>query len=138
MLHLTMENLLKTKNLRVTPFRLEVLKVFQNHENAIELSVIEDSLVDFDRITLYRTVKAFIEAGLLHEILISGEKKKLALCAQSCKSEAHIHEHIHFLCVKCNETFCLEPIKMPEIKHASFDISSFEVQAKGVCENCIS
>lgn len=131
-----MESLLKSKNLRVTPFRLEVLKVFQTTETAIDLSMIEGSLGDFDRITLYRTIKAFIDSGVLHEILISGEVKKFALCSDTCQTEGHQHEHIHFLCNVCSETFCLNLKKMPEISHYSFQISSIEVQAKGVCEGC--
>ncbi|MEO9533961.1 MAG: transcriptional repressor [Crocinitomicaceae bacterium] len=133
-----MENLLKSKNLRVTPFRMEVLSVFQKFDNAIDSAVLESELGDFDRITLYRTIKSFIDAGVLHEILISGESKKYALCAETCVSEDHSHEHIHFLCTVCNETFCLEPTKMPELQHSSFQIASFEIQAKGVCEACIS
>lgn len=131
-----MENLLKAKKLRITPFRLEVLKVFQTTETAIDLTTIETNLDDFDRITLYRTIKAFIDAGVLHEILISGEVKKFALCSDTCQTEGHQHEHIHFLCTVCSETFCLDLKKMPEISHNSFQISSIEVQAKGVCEAC--
>ena len=138
MLRLYMENLLKAKKLRITPFRIEVLKVFQNNETAVDLATIESSLGGFDRITLYRTIKVFIESGVLHEILISGDVKKYALCADSCRTEAHKHEHIHFLCTVCNETFCLDLIKMPVISHKSFQISSVEVIAKGICESCIS
>ena len=128
-----MENLLKAKKLRITPFRIEVLKVFQSNETAIDMPSIETSLGDFDRITLYRTIKVFIESGVLHEILISGDVKKYALCADDCKTEGHNHEHIHFLCTVCNETFCLDLIKMPIISHRSFQISSVEVVARTVC-----
>ena len=132
-----MENLLKSKQLRVTPFRLQVLKVFENHENAIDLTLVEEKIGDFDRITLYRTIKSFLEAGVLHEILLTGESKKYALCTDSCENGGHTHEHIHFLCTVCNETYCLEPVKMPELTHNTFQISSFEIQAKGVCKSCI-
>jgi Fur family transcriptional regulator, ferric uptake regulator len=138
MLHLGMKNLLKSKKLRVTSFRTDVLNVFQSHENAIDMGMVENELGEHDRITLYRTIKKFIDVGILHEILINGESKKYALCSHSCESEAHHHDHIHFLCTDCNETYCLEPQQMPVINHPSFQIDSFEVQAKGICDNCKS
>ena len=58
------ENLLKNKNLRLTPFRKEVLEVFTSSPNAISIGDIEDNLKQFDRITLYRTIKSFIENNL--------------------------------------------------------------------------
>ncbi|MFT4600121.1 MAG: Fur family ferric uptake transcriptional regulator [Arenicella sp.] len=131
-----MINLLKSKKLRATPFRLEVLGLFEKTTNALDLSTIESELKDFDRVTLYRTIKIFIEYGILHEILISGEVKKFALCSDGCETKSHKHDHIHFLCTICNEVFCLEPIKMPSISHDSFEITSVEVQAKGICSNC--
>ena len=131
-----MENLLKSKKLRVTAFRIEVLKAFDSFENAIDLGVLESKLGEFDRVTLYRTLKIFVEKGLLHEIFIGGESKKYALCTDQCESDNHNHDHLHFLCMKCNETFCLEPDEMPIIEHSSVQITSFEIQAKGFCLSC--
>ena len=71
--------LLKGKRLRLTSFRKEVLQVFMDNDKAIAVSDIEDALNDFDRITLYRTIKSFIEKGLIHEIVMPGDVKKLAL-----------------------------------------------------------
>src|SRR5688572_30286421 len=110
MLHLKMENLLRSRNLRVTPFRVSVLEVFKQHKNAIDLNQIEHALGDFDRITLYRTLKTFIENGLIHEIVMPGDIKKMALCKGECANEEHEHhhQHLHFKCDNCQEIFCLE------------------------------
>ena len=62
------------KQIRNTPFRLDGSKLFKASKNAISLKEIERNLT-FDRITLYRTLKLFIEKGLIHEVLHSSGKK---------------------------------------------------------------
>lgn len=133
-----MENILRKKNLRVTPFRLNVLEVFSSNKNAIDLSQIEKTLEDFDRITLYRTLKTFIECGLIHEIVMPGEVKKMALCKEDCldHNHQHNHQHLHFKCNECDEVFCLELKEFPSVKYPKFKIDRLEIQGSGVCMNC--
>ena len=133
-----METLLRSKNLRITPFRVAVLAVFKKHKNAIDIVQIEKSLKEFDRITLYRTIKTFIESGLIHEIVMPGDIKKLALCNDDCGNEnhEHHHQHLHFKCDKCDEIFCLELKLFPKITYPKFKINSLEIQGSGVCEGC--
>lgn len=133
-----MENLLKLKGLRVTPFRLSVLDVFSRYSNAIDTSLIENSLENFDRITLYRTLKTFLEKGLIHEIVMPGDIKKLALCKEECHSHdhEHNHQHLHFRCDNCQEVFCLEIKNFPEIKYPKFKIMNLEFQGSGLCSEC--
>ena len=131
-----MKTILQSKKIRVTDFRLAVLGIFNNHENAISTDQIESELKDFDRITLYRTLKIFKEKGVIHEITMPGNIKKLALCADTCSDHNHSHEHIHFHCNSCNEIFCLEVDAFPQINLDGFSINQLEVQAKGVCKAC--
>lgn len=133
-----METLLQSKSLRITPFRVAVLGVFKKHKNAIDIAQIEKSLKEFDRITLYRTIKTFIESGLIHEIVMPGDIKKLALCNDDCGNEnhEHHHQHLHFKCDKCDEVYCLELASFPKIAYPKFKINSLEIQGSGVCEGC--
>ena len=96
-----MTNLLKDKKISETPFRKEVLAIFTKYNNAIPLSVIEKELKEYNRITLYRTIKVFLEKGIIHEITISGEGSNYAICQEECNTDAHHHQHIHFKCKKC-------------------------------------
>ncbi len=132
------EKILKTKKLRVTPFRKEVLAIFLSNEHAISAQDIEETLGEHDRITLYRTIKSFINNGVIHEIVMPGDIKKMALCDPVCNHDdgLHEHNHIHFQCSKCEEVYCVEVSKLPEIKLPGFQIDEVEVQAKGVCKNC--
>ncbi|MDG0972623.1 MAG: transcriptional repressor [Crocinitomicaceae bacterium] len=130
--------LLKDKRLRLTSFRKEVLQVFMDNDKAIAVSDIEDALNDFDRITLYRTIKSFIEKGLIHEIVMPGDVKKLALCAVDCNHEegVHDHSHIHFQCKICKEVFCVDVPSLPNIDLPGYQIDEVEIQVHGVCEKC--
>ncbi len=133
-----MENLLRKKGLRVTPFRVSVLEVFSRFKNAIDTAQIENELDNFDRITLYRTLKTFIESGLIHEIVMPGDIKKLALCKEECyhHEHEHNHQHLHFRCNECDEVFCLELKEFPSVKFPKFKIDRLEIQGTGVCGNC--
>lgn len=129
----------KQKGIRKTSFRQEVLDVFLRNENAITVSQIEESIGTHDRITLYRTIKTFIEKGLIHEIVMPGDIKKLALC-QDCDhshehQHSHQHEHVHFHCEKCNEVICVSN-ELPAIVLKGYQIDSIEIQAHGVCPKC--
>jgi Fur family ferric uptake transcriptional regulator len=132
------EKLLKDKNIRTTPFRLAVLDVFERHKNAIGLSTIEEKIGAHDRITLYRTLKTFIEQGIIHEITLPGGEKRMALCADDCEHDGHQHqhEHIHFQCKNCNEIFCVDVDDFPKIKLKHYKIDSLEITAKGLCKKC--
>ena len=132
------EKLLKSKKIRLTPFRKEVLEVFVNIPNAIAVADIEAKLKQFDRITLYRTIKSFIEKGLIHEIVMPGDIKKLALCPAECSSVNHVHtaQHIHFRCKMCENIFCLDLHEFPEINIPKFKVDSIEIQGTGICNIC--
>lgn len=126
----------KKNQIRETPFRAAVLKLFNASSNALSLKEIESRLDAFDRITLYRTLKLFTEKGIIHEVL-HPKGKKYALCQDSCNEHKHKHEHLHFHCSKCKETLCVEsPIE--EIKLRGYTIDSTEISVYGICEKCHS
>ena len=113
-----MKDLLKNKKISQTPFRTRVLDILNSHKNAIPLSMIENELSSYNRVTLYRTIKSFIEKGLIHEILISGEDSKYAI-SKNDKSTIS-KQHIHFKCEKCDALFCSEisePLTISIAKH---------------------
>ena len=125
------------KKIRVTSFRKEVLHVFQENDHAITVAQIESAIGKHDRITLYRTIKTFIDKGLIHEIVMPGDIKKLALCQDSCDDHAHVHthNHVHFHCEKCNEVICVDN-ELPVVSLSGYQIDSIEIQAHGICPAC--
>lgn len=129
--------LLREKGLRATPFREKVLWIFEKQASAIDMEILENELGEFDRITLYRTLRSFIDKGIIHEIMMPGETKKMAICNESCNDTFyHNHEHVHFKCKVCNQISCLELKEYPEIRLRNYIVESTEIQAVGVCEQC--
>lgn len=129
------ELLLKTKNTRITNFRKNVLAILMSKKRAIPVSFIEKSLVNYDRITLYRTLKLFKNKGIIHEIMDNNKNSCYAICEESC-GESHQHKHIHFECSECNVVLCLDIEKFPDIKLKNYTIKNIEIQAMGICEKC--
>ncbi|MCF6270201.1 MAG: transcriptional repressor [Melioribacteraceae bacterium] len=131
-----MTNLLKNKKISETPFRKEVLSIFTKYNNAIPLSIVEKELREYNRITLYRTIKIFLEKGIIHEIIITGEKSNYAICQEECVTNLHYHQHIHFKCNRCGIVSCVEIGKFPAIILPKYKIEQLEIQATGLCKKC--
>ena len=129
-------SVLKNKGLKETAFRKDVLDVFAKHKNAIPVTTIEKALKEFDRTTLYRTLKVFIDKGVIHEIALNGNQTNYAMCAHTCSDQEHQHQHVHFKCDTCSKVFCVEVEKLPAIKLKGYQINQLEIQASGVCVNC--
>lgn len=132
--------IIKQKGLRVTPFREKFLKLFLDSDVALSVADVEEQIGEHDRITLYRTIKSFIKKGIIHEIVMPGDIKKLALCNMGCDGGRghHEHNHIHFHCSSCNEVFCLEVNEVPDLNLSGYRVDQVEVQAKGICNSCKS
>ena len=71
--------ILKDHKLSVTKVRLEVLQIFKDAgHKALTNQDIEDKLGKVDRITLYRTLRAFESAGLIHQAVDMAELDKIS------------------------------------------------------------
>lgn len=126
---------LSKKGIRSTEFREQLLNIFESNNAAIDMMSIEKELKEFDRITLYRTIKTFLEKGILHEINIGGSKK-YALCASECEEHHHHHNHVHFHCKKCNDTSCIEADEQLKLNLPEYRIHDIEIQLTGICPKC--
>lgn len=131
-----MENLFRNRKISETPFRQDVLAIFKKHDHAIPLTVVEEELGNYNRVTLYRTIKVFLEKGILHEIAISGESSNYAICQEECDSDGHNHQHLHFKCKSCGVVSCVEIDRFPTISLSNYKIEHLEIQATGLCKNC--
>ena len=126
--------MLEEKKIRETPFRLELIKIFNKTNNAISTKEIEKQLNDFDRVTLYRTLKLFIEKGIIHEVLVSNGKK-YALCKEQCGEYKLGHNHLHFHCSTCSKSFCIET-DITKINLPGYIINQTDLNLHGICNKC--
>lgn len=135
---LSSQQILKTKKLRITAIRQQVLELLMDRDSAVSQRSIEEDLEEFDRITLYRTLKSFEEKGIIHKISDGSGVNKFAMCSD-CDEHHHHHDHVHFHCNKCEETYCLEEMQMPSFTNkTNHQIEEFNIVLKGKCEKCTS
>jgi Fur family ferric uptake transcriptional regulator len=115
------DRLLKTFRLRSTPSRQEILHLFLNKDYALSHGDIEKEINnELDRVTVYRTLKTFLDKGLIH----------------ACSKTGHHHDHVHFKCTSCGQTNCLE-IEVPAVKlPKGYRASEVNLLIQGICERC--
>ena len=132
------EKELESKDIRPTAMRQLVLQVMMQQKSAISLSELELELENADKSTLFRTLKTFEDKMLIHSIDDGTGALKYALCKNSCVVK-HKDRHVHFICSKCNHTFCLTDFEVPSIDlPTGFSLEAVNFVVKGVCANCNS
>ncbi len=129
-------DLLRKRNLKATSNRLDVLAIIAESENAVPYSQIQDTLQNFDRVTLYRTLHVLIEKGIVHKAMVDDNETYYALCSHNCSTESHNHQHIHFKCNSCTEVMCLQVSSPFSIDIKDHFIEHLEISATGVCQKC--
>ncbi len=131
-------SLLKRSDLSVTESRRKILHLFLEQPGALAHGDIEKKAGEkFDRVTVYRTLQAFVEKGIIHTIPTADNSIRYALCKDNCAGGHHHDHHIHFMCDKCGNTYCLDDVVTPEIKlPKGYSASHVEVVVEGICKNC--
>jgi Fur family transcriptional regulator, ferric uptake regulator len=130
-------DLLLQHKLRKTPNRAAILGEFLKTRFALSHGDLEQTLSDFDRVTIYRTLSSFVEQGLIHKVMDDSGTTKYALCSEHCSEHRHDDAHVHFSCNKCGHTFCLDHMPVPEPKlPRSYVVQDYNFLIQGVCKNC--
>lgn len=136
-----MENfkeILKAKKMKATPIRMELLRVFHENDFALSHTELEELMQEEgDRVTIYRSINAFEEKGIIHKAASENGAAKYALCASSCTESHHHDDHVHFTCKICQKTFCWYDAKIPNISvPAGYQMDSLKVLLSGICKDC--
>lgn len=131
--------LLRDFRLRSTPSRQEILHLFLKKDYALSHGDIEKEINNaLDRVTVYRTLKTFLDRGLIHKVLDDEGALKYALCNEACNAAGHHHDHVHFKCTRCGQTNCLD-IEIPSVKlPKGYKPEELNLLIQGICENCSS
>ena|SRR5687767_15142235 len=131
--------LLRDFRLRSTPSRQEILHLFLKKDYALSHGDIEKEINNaLDRVTVYRTLKTFLDRGLIHKVLDDEGALKYALCNEACNAAGHHHDHVHFKCTRCGQTNCLD-IEIPSVKlPKGYKPEELNLLIQGICESCSS
>jgi Fur family transcriptional regulator, ferric uptake regulator len=129
---------LKQHHLTITKARIKILELFQISENALENYLIEKKTQhQFDRITVYRTLQAFLKKGIIHTIPTYDNSVRYALCKADCDEHAHHDNHLHFICEKCGKTICLDKTDISIIQlPKNYTIRKADAILTGICNVC--
>ncbi len=134
------QKILKKHDLRNTAIRKSLLQVFLDKKVALSHGEIEQLFQgDFDRVTIYRTLKTFDEKGLIHRVIDDGAVVKYALCEEECEAHHHKDNHVHFKCGSCEQTFCLHHIPVDKFElPKGFQATDYQLLVLGTCGECSS
>lgn len=137
------EKVLRSRGGRVTKSRLEVLSLIAAARQPQSQSCIRERLKksgskgQVDRVTLLRMLQDFVEAGLLHRLVPSGDY--IACSHLSCNH----HHHAVLSCEDCgesNEIELTEKSFAPIVAHLhrthGFLLKNHHFQLFGLCKNC--
>jgi Fur family ferric uptake transcriptional regulator len=127
-------DLLDKYGLKKTQARVAVLKHFIKEKKALSHSEVEDFLSsEFDRVTLYRILKAFEKVGLIHHVPSEGANRY----AITHLSEKDDHTHFHFFCEMCKKSFCLPQVTLNNLNFPkNLIIKEISLNVSGVCKDC--
>lgn len=126
--------LLKKSGLSITPLRKEVLAFLLENEVS-SLDDIKKNIKEFDRVTLYRTVKVLIKFKIIKELSFEN-KKFLSLNRNIHKSSDSFEQSVYFYCMYCNNlTFLNNKIISIDIT-PDYEVHQSESIISGKCNLC--
>ena len=130
-----MEHLLEEHAVKVTPNRLLVARALAHAGRPLSLMELEARLESIDKSAIFRTLATFREAHLVHVLEDAGDGVRYELCHSHLDEDDDVH--VHFYCVKCRRTYCLENIPVPPVEvPEGYEPESVSYLVKGVCPKC--
>ncbi len=131
-----LSELLDHHGIKPTANRILVSKALADADRPLTLSELEDALHTIDKSGIFRALSLFHERHLVHTIEDSGNGVRYELC-HSHNDDADDDLHVHFYCERCQRTFCLEHIPIPEVElPEDYRKISANFTIKGVCAGC--
>jgi Fur family ferric uptake transcriptional regulator len=126
-------DLLREAGLRQTACRLALLAALVEAAAPIPLAQLEKQVEGFDRVTVYRTLQAFLQAGLVHRTNdSSGYPHYAALISQGLQAN-----HAHFECQRCGRLLCFAWDEQPMVRlPAGFTLEETDLRLRGLCNVC--
>ncbi len=135
MKHADFAALLKEKKMRPSYQRIRILQhltTHQNHPSADEIyQALKDDIPALSKSTVYKTLLAFEEAGLVKAISYDGTSDRFDLKE---------HNHSHFQCKVCNRLYDFDI----DLQHAqtqglqAHHVTERTALFKGICQTCLA
>jgi len=131
-----LEERLRKASINPTAMRLLILKELIKSNKAVNFYALEQKFDNVERSTLYRTLKLFEDKHLIHPISDGTGAVKYAICKSGCNCKPE-ELHVHFYCTKCELTYCLNDIPIPNVTlKDDYIIETATYLLKGICPAC--
>ena len=128
------EEHLAEHGVKPTAVRILVWEQAVRQQATFTLSDLEELMPHMDRSSIFRALRLFTEHQLLHEIDDGTGQQKYCVCRGT--NSSHLN-HIHFTCMKCGQTYCLEDYQIPIVELPDgYEMNEAEYVIKGVCPHC--
>jgi Fur family ferric uptake transcriptional regulator/Fur family zinc uptake transcriptional regulator len=130
-----LKKMLRAAGLKITPLRIKVLDYLMSGARPLSHAEIQVMLPDIDRVTLYRTLSAFVDADIAHQV--QGLDGMWRFCAHVREGSVCPGNHAHFLCLSCGVMICLTDQVMPRIDvPEGCIVNGKQLVVYGKCQNC--
>jgi len=125
---------------RLTQPRVAVLACLLSLDHAASHFDVAQALAKhhpIDRVTVYRVLEWLVDVGIAHRI--AGDDRVWRFMVNDAKASAQPHhQHAHFACKGCGQTFCLDDVpkqlnfKLPK----GFKLAEVDLKFRGLCLHC--
>ena len=130
------EQLLNRAGLRKTRQRVDVLGILVNAKRPMTQEQIGLKLRTAapNKVTIYRCLESFVEAGLVHRAYLEDRTRHYEL-GDHC---TELQCHPHFVCTKCGMTRCMTDTSIGMVKglKRGFVVHRQQVRLEGLCPRC--
>jgi Fur family transcriptional regulator, ferric uptake regulator len=129
------EKILAIHGLSRTQCRVDLLQILLDTGSAISDTKIRNELKgSYDRATLFRTLRTFLEKGVMHSIAVDGQDMRYALSEHEYSEN---DTHVHFHCKKCANVYCMKDVNLSKpMLPKGFMVNECEVIVNGICKEC--
>ena len=125
---------------RLTQPRVAVLACLMSLDHAASHFDVAQALAKhhpIDRVTVYRVLEWLVEVEIAHRIAGDDRVWRFMINDPTASIAPH-HQHAHFTCNTCGQTFCLDdvPNKLNFRLPSGFKPSAVDLKFRGRCLHC--
>lgn len=128
-------DIMEQRGIKVSHQRIRILDFLANnpcHPTAdTVLNEMKKEMPTLSKSTVYKTLKAFVDGGILREITIEDNE---------IRYEYNLKDHGHFKCIVCEAIYdfrySFDSSKIEELE--GFRIDDKNIYFKGVCKKCLN
>jgi Fur family transcriptional regulator, ferric uptake regulator len=131
-------SILKKYKINITKPRIRMLDAFVATNRSLDLRYfLHDPAAKFERTTVFRTLRLFIEKKIVYRVSADGNDKYLLL--QGGQSQLSTSRHSSFICIRCGKAVLIDTLEEPKLKIPSgFIKGNLDIIIHGLCSTCKS